>query len=315
MSDDERHSIIEEKKVLKPLISHNLPPMWKSWSKLSQHVLKGTLRAFLVTLSVKGGISFFLSLMSIAKKKVSFMEAFKNAFFGMSSLRTASSVGGFAFIWKAIVNSLFKLTGKHSKLNGAIAGAFAGLAILFETKENRIGYAQNVFFRSLQAGKNALKQRNYWTIPHGDSWLFCFATASIVYAYGYRPDTIPKSYYGWLLQKCRVPKSLLLAQSEHATLINEAGNSHFQIDLQKWNNTFEKTKMIQPNVKLFNDFVESHRGELPGIPCSLYHPLNLSCVNHEWDLFLAIFKDMFPVYFSLTAIPLAVLNSNKLFNE
>ena len=294
----------------------DLPPAWKNWPDLIRHVVKTSLRAFLVTLSVKGGISLFLGLLSRKVKSKSFWEFLKGHFLSEDTLRTAATVGSFAFLWKSIVNALFKITGKHSKANGAIAGAVAGgLSILFESKENRIGYAQNVFFRSLQAGKMALKQRHYWTVPHGDSWLFCLATASIVYAYGYRPETIPRSYYGWLLQKCRVPKASLLAQASHSREMERVGSSHFQVDMKEWKSVFSKTNMIAENVNAFQDIVKANNGQLPSVPCSLYHPTSASCTRHELDLFLAVFKDMFPVYFSLTAIPLAVLNTKKIFKE
>ena len=78
---------------------------------------------------------------------------------GIETKRFSLMIGGFTFIWKFISNYLAFVQGKHTKRQGAIAGFLAGLAILFETEENRIGYAQQFFMRSMQSGKNALKQR------------------------------------------------------------------------------------------------------------------------------------------------------------
>lgn len=289
----------------------DLPPPWKSGNEILLHSVKGSLRALFITLSVKGGISFVLTLRKILAGKVGFLSAFQSCFFGDANLRTAKTVGSFALIWKLIVNYLYFTTKRHSKLNGAIAGFFAGLAILFESKENRIGYAQNVFFRSLQAGKGALKQRQFPLIPHGDSLLFCLGTASIVYAYGFWPTTIPREYYSWLIKTCRVPKASLNLMKDHYQQVAIKGTSDFAFDMEK----LKKLKFTPANQQRILDYLKSNNGSLPGIPCALYHPGSDSCVKHGGELWFKVFADMFPVYFSLIFVPLAVLRTKRLLKE
>lgn len=79
---------------------------------------------------------------------------------GKNSARIGLVVAGFSFIWKFVNNTLELLTKRQSKTNGAIAGALAGVCIIFETAENRKEYVQQLTMRALLAGKNALKQRN-----------------------------------------------------------------------------------------------------------------------------------------------------------
>jgi hypothetical protein len=67
----------------------------------------------------------------------------------------------------------------------------------------------------MQAGKNALKQRDLWNVPHGDTLLFCFSCASILYAYCYRPETLPADYYKFLVEKGGVSKDILKLQEKN----------------------------------------------------------------------------------------------------
>ena len=59
-------------------------------------------------------------------------------------------IATFTFLWKLISNTLYYKTGKLEKRNGFIAGSVASIAMLFETRENRIGYAQQFFMRAMQ---------------------------------------------------------------------------------------------------------------------------------------------------------------------
>lgn len=106
--------------------------------------------------------------------------------------RLSLFAGLFSFIWKLVNNTLAFNRKRDGKLNSAIAGGIAGLAILVETRENRVDIAQQLLARSMQAGYNALHTRQLLTLPHGDSFLFAISTASILYAYTMHPYTIPK---------------------------------------------------------------------------------------------------------------------------
>ncbi|KAJ1343033.1 hypothetical protein BSLG_002059 [Batrachochytrium salamandrivorans] len=166
------------------------------------------MRSFLISFALRGGITLAIRLFRVLRGKDLLRKAILS-FFNSDSHRFARMVGSFSFIWKLINNSLTRYrsvscppntpmspatTARLSKTNGAIAGAVAGLAILFETPDNRIAYSQQFFMRSMQAGYNALSSREIFVFPHGDTILFSIACGSIMYAYVMHPTTIPKSY-------------------------------------------------------------------------------------------------------------------------
>ncbi|KAJ3337867.1 hypothetical protein HDU91_001361, partial [Kappamyces sp. JEL0680] len=304
------------KPLVKPvqLQTRPTPPKWNSVAEIFVHSLKGALRSLVLSGSIKGGISFFLSLFRVAKGKLSFGKAL-HVFVDPSTTRFAAMIGSFTFLWKFINNVLYLRAGRLTKRNGAIAGAVAGLSLLFETKENRIGYAQQFFFRSMQAGKNALKHREIWTLPHGDSILFCIATASILYAYCFRPDTIPRGYYSWMKARARVPAPVLQQHCSHVAAIEKHQSQYFDIDLPKYKALLDTTKASPRNRELFFKYLADHDGKMPGFPCSLYHPTSDGCTIHFARLWSKIFTEMLPVYFSLSAIPMLALNPNKLLKN
>jgi hypothetical protein len=166
----------------------------------------------------------------------------------------------------------------------------------------------------MQAGKNALKSRDITILPHGDSFLFALATASILYAFVFRPDTIPKGYYGWMKARARVPTPVLLDHAAHQVKLHEISSS-FPIDTQHYDALLERTKATDGNREIFRGYVERNGGCIPGYPCVLFHPTSDGCVNHFCSLWKAVFKEMIPVYFSLSMVPLLVLNPAKLFRQ
>lgn len=55
--------------------------------------------------------------------------------------------GSFAFLWKLVNNGMRIYRDKDDRLNGLVAGAVAGLAILCEKQEKRVDIAQQLFVR------------------------------------------------------------------------------------------------------------------------------------------------------------------------
>lgn len=58
--------------------------------------------------------------------------------------------GSFSLLWKLINNGMRQYRGKEDRLNGMVAGAIAGLSILFEKKERRVDIAQQFFVRQVR---------------------------------------------------------------------------------------------------------------------------------------------------------------------
>jgi hypothetical protein len=221
------------------------------------------------------------------------------------SLPFAKMIGSFAFIWKLISNILFFHTKRVSKLNGFIAGAIASLSLLFESRENRVIYIQQLFMRSMQAGKNAMKYRNIPTVPHGDSIIFAFSCASILYAYGFYPDTLPKEYYSWMLKKSMVSKQALNFLAQHCANQDKIGY-YVPVDSNSVQEILKSTNATAETTKFLLDYIKQNNGAMPGIPCNFFHPITYSCSKHCSYLWLKIFYDMIPVYSALTITPLFI---------
>lgn len=101
----------------------------------------------------------------------------------METHRFASMIGIFSFLWKLVNNTLMlyrRGDRRQSKMNGAISGFIAGIAVLVERRDNRIAVAQQLFFRSTYAGYNALKTRSIVSFPYGDALVFAISCGSIM---------------------------------------------------------------------------------------------------------------------------------------
>lgn len=173
-------------------------PKWNSVKEIVVHSFKGALRSYGLAFGIKSLVSL---LIKIAKRSAISKDLIRRSL----DFNFANMIGSYTFIWKLLSNLLLYKTGQFTKLNGFVAGSVAGLSIAFETKENRIGYAQQFFMRSMHTCKNHLKGNGIY-IPYGDSIMFSFACASILYAFSFRSDTIPREYYGWMVARTRVPK-------------------------------------------------------------------------------------------------------------
>lgn len=79
-----------------------------------------------------------------------------------------------------------------------VAGAVSGLAVLVETKDNRISLAQQLFVRGAEGTYNVAHAKGIVNIPHGAVLAFGLACGQIMYAWLNFPDTLPKGYVSWI---------------------------------------------------------------------------------------------------------------------
>ncbi|KAJ3259977.1 hypothetical protein HK103_001487 [Boothiomyces macroporosus] len=280
-------------------------PKWKSLNQIFTHSATSSARVFIVSFLIRGGVKFLLLLLK------SLVDAIKEAF-GGEATRFGSMIGLFSFIWKLVSNSLAFIEGKHTKRQGAIAGFLAGFAILCESKENRVGYTQQFFMRSMQAGKNALKQRQFPTVPHGDTLLFSLACAQILYSYAFRPQTLPREYYSFMLKTARVPKQSLLTQAAHIRKREAIGEYAVGDTFTK---AMEELGATKGNMQRLQDYISRFNGEMPGIPCLIYHPKEDSCVKCSTTKWYQVFMQMTPVYLSLNIVPVLVLKTKHFLQK
>lgn len=90
-----------------------------------------------------------------------------------------------------------------------VAGAVSSLAILVETKENRISLAQQLFVRGAEGTYNVAHAKGIVNIPHGAVIAFGLACGQIMYAWLNAPETLPRGYVSWITNASMVaPKAL-----------------------------------------------------------------------------------------------------------
>ncbi|KAI8901798.1 hypothetical protein BC833DRAFT_576188 [Globomyces pollinis-pini] len=294
-----------------PVQPPTIIPKWKSYSSILIHSIKGSSRSFLISFLLRGGVSFIVRLILVYRKKSTLLVALRNSM-GLETQRFASMIATFSFLWKFVSNSLYYHFGTISKVHGAIAGAIAGLAVLIETKPNRITIAQQFSMRSLQGIKNALKQRNLFSFPHGDTFLFSIAVASIMYAYTMRPDTIPKSYYNWVVQHGRVPK-VMVELNRQNTRQHQLG--YHQADLGAIEKALTVVNAPVSSLHKVLEYIKRNGGTMPNVPCAALHAKESSCTKYCTSVFGLTFLDMIPVYMSLNTVPLLLFKTKSVLLE
>lgn len=98
--------------------------------------VKSGIRSYLYAFLLKGGVATSLKVLYL-KKRIPLIRLLEY-FCSVSTYRFAKMIGLFSFLYHA-TNRLMQYHRKSrpSKLNGAIAGAIAGLAVICESKQQR----------------------------------------------------------------------------------------------------------------------------------------------------------------------------------
>ena len=133
---------ITDKKQLKP--PHSVPK-WNSINQILIHSAKGSIRAGLMATSIKSLVAIAIKFARTKRLSMQIIMDAVHASAGFTKM-----IASYTFIWKFITNALHFRTGKVEKRNGFIGGCLASFGMLFETRENRIGYAQQFFMRAMQ---------------------------------------------------------------------------------------------------------------------------------------------------------------------
>ncbi|XWS60156.1 hypothetical protein CRYUN_Cryun07bG0010900 [Craigia yunnanensis] len=208
--------------------------------------------------------------------------------------------GGFTGSYHALRCLLRKLRKKETPVNAILAGSIAGLSILaLDDSNRRRTLALHLLARVAQCAYNSAKSKNkfhFWGSHwrHGDSLLFAFACAQVMYVFVMCPESLPKSYQDFIQKTGPVAVPVYKAVRENCRggPVNVASILAYLYRQGKSN-----------NVKL---------EEFPSIiPCSVIHPDTSSCLAHNAKAASATFRKTFPLYFSLTFVPFVVLHLQK----
>ncbi|KAI9189295.1 hypothetical protein H9P43_000726 [Blastocladiella emersonii ATCC 22665] len=288
------------------------PPGSRALAVLSwRRIAKRAIRSFVLAFGVKSGITLLLKLLKLRKGKESLLSILKatkihnrdgqriGALFGLFTLLFHSTVRG--------LDSVPALADLAPRWRAFIAGAVAGLSILVESPDNRLMFTQQFSMRALQAGYNGLKHRDLFHFPLGDSLLFVLSCAQIMFAYTQYPTTLPRDFYAFMIKMARIPQNVLAAnrvvtREGAAGAIDVAG-------LTKWAAARKTT--APENLAL----ISSSPANLNMLPCHFLHPESTSCTRYCGVLSKHIVTNIFPVYFTLHAVPTLLLRSKQVLRD
>ncbi|KAI9142415.1 hypothetical protein BKA69DRAFT_1068209 [Paraphysoderma sedebokerense] len=270
----------------------------RSPKKIFLWVLKRSLRAFSLVVGIKGGIGFLLRLLKFMRgKKEYIIDVFRESFFGPDTIRLASCFSGYVFIFK-FCNEMLNTYGKWTKrVNAFIAGLLSGSALLIESPINRLAYCQQFSMRAVQGIYNALKFRQYFSFPLGDSVAFVLSCAQIMYAYTMQPHTLPKDFYKFMLATAKLPETVLKA---NARVVRD-----IPLDLPALLQFAVKRKATPENLAI----IQSMSPTPNMLPSAVIHPNYNSSVRYCVWLAKKVLLQIFPIYMTLHTVPVVVLKS------
>ncbi|CCL99910.1 uncharacterized protein FIBRA_01935 [Fibroporia radiculosa] len=199
----------------------------------------------------------------------------------------------------------------HAILAGALAGA---IAIMFEKRGRRVAIAQQLFVRGLQGSCNALSSKHGFRIPHGDVLVFSLSCGQIMYAWFFRPETLPRSYDTWIASASKVHLETLAI---HRDLVRDGV---FKVqDMQKLLATDSVTPLARADMLSRVALASAPPPEQyfgpPFVPCSALHPWFDSCTLTQLDRLVSVFRWMLPIYGALHFIPMLLFRRQRVFRD
>mmetsp|Transcript_41435 Transcript_41435/g.81233 ORF Transcript_41435/g.81233 Transcript_41435/m.81233 type:complete len:508 (+) Transcript_41435:70-1593(+) len=205
-------------------------------------------------------------------------------FFGIMS-------GGFS-MFHCICKKIF---GEGDSRSSLVAGALSSVCLLAHPPTRRRELSLYVFVRLLQCLYNESKRRyNFTPLKHGDGLLFMVTSAQIMYAYVMRPETLPETYWNFIVRTGPIEKPVLSA------VRNSIRGNSLDVDQMV---TFLNKKGVPEAQEVMHNL-----GSLPDlIPCSILHPLQQSCTKNTFGVLVSAFKKLFPLHMTVTFVPLLVV--------
>uniref|UniRef100_A0A7N0V938 Transmembrane protein 135 N-terminal domain-containing protein n=1 Tax=Kalanchoe fedtschenkoi TaxID=63787 RepID=A0A7N0V938_KALFE len=264
-------------------------------------------QSFLLSYGVRVGIGILLRAFKLARKQsygsildLKQLVSEKDLIVREEACRIGLLFGGFTGSYHAMRCLLRKLRKKETPMNVIVAGSVAGLSILaLDDANRRRTLALYLLARLSQCAYNSAKSKNKFHLwgshwGHGDSLLFSFTCAQVMYAFVMRPESLPKAYQDFIQKTGPVAEPVYKAirDCNRANPLDIAQLSAYLSD------------------KKGSEFVNLE--EFPSIiPCSIIHPDTTSCLAQNGKATSDTFRKTFPLYFSLTLVPYVVLHLQK----
>jgi hypothetical protein len=277
--------------------------------------LKSFVHAFSIGFSMRACLSLLLRIIAILKTKpkqifnLKFLLSEKHLKMRVDAVRLGLFFGIYTGCFN-ILNCLVSRYFKSSKLSVLSAGFISGCSILVHPKETRRTISLYVMARFIQCLYNDLKRRGkIKPIWNGDALLFALSSAQVMYSYVMRPETLPDSYWNFIVGTGPISKPVL-------NLVKD-NNRNIPINEYHINTVTEYINNVKkPNSLDISLLFPYKSGDLPSlIGCNILHPQESNCYKNWLRIFMRAFKQTFPLYTSLTFVPMLVLSFFKLMKS
>lgn len=282
----------------------------QNYKQVALHSVNGALQSFLMGWAMRGGVDFVLKLIALLRgRRTTLRAVLIDSLFTRESLRYGVCTGTFSFLWKSVNNSMRVYRGgETSRVNGAVAGAVAGLSLLALPASARTSFSTQLLLRAFQLLYVYHKSRGRLHLRHGDSVLFALACAQIMYAAIMRPDTLPKSYYHWIANLSGVHPSVLklnqkISRDDGVFTGDPSDLAELGIMLGA---SRDAADHIQSDAEhsVMSNIMEDTRYM---IPCALFHPHEIQCNKWHLNMLVRVFRLMLPLNLALNIVPMIVL--------
>ncbi|KAI8378606.1 hypothetical protein BD560DRAFT_389872 [Blakeslea trispora] len=304
----------------------------------TQNCTRGFVKTFTVAFVVKYLIGILPALISgRLQKRPSILKQMA----GKDTTCFALFLSTFISSYKAILCTMrhYRNTGdrRSDRLNAFIAGSVAGLALALDrNKQRRQAIMLYLFTRALQfSGAWIMKQ---WSIQRqlnhpgqSDQWddqlarliqrfsgvgVMMMANAQIIYAFLFNHDTLPNSYFAFLLTHSSFKKyynrmAARIAEAVGVT-VNQLVEDGISIKVPQGMTSREFiSDYVSPNIadclhpKLHHEY----------IMCSIQHPLTTSCTMDKFGLFRDELFRSLKLYVPLNLIMMIAFRSKQMKTE
>jgi len=266
--------------------------------------MDGAIRGFVTAYALRegvGGITRAIQGMRRRRKGETVQRNQASPLPTRDALHAGFFVGGYTGTYHAIKGILVQ-RGAQQETASFAAGTVAGTSVLFLDRDKRRTMALYLMARVAQSAYNSLKAKGKWHFwgnkwKHGDTLLFSVASAQVMYAYVIRPGTLPPSYLAFIERISPIARSVIGGVRDCC-----------------------RSRPI--NVEALKSYCLKHGREFPlldsnpsAIPCAIMHPKHESCLVHNQAVFLKAFRSTFPLYLSLSIVPVLVFNTNAFMRK
>eukprot|EP00899_Mesostigma_viride_P011530 jgi/Mesvir1/20378/Mv12286-RA.1 len=273
------------------------------------HAFTRFCNGFVMAYAVRVGIGFLTHGLgvirarpaAILKREELAVPHKKGLLFRADALRLGFFFGGFSGVFHALRCTMLRWRATDDGWNSFVAGTGAGLSLLALDGERRRTLALYLLARVAQSVYNSSKAQGRFhplVSQYGDTFLFCLASAQIMYAYIMHPNSLPPSYWTFIVRTGPISKPVLKAVREN--------NMGLPIDVGALSaHCRELAGRSTPLTVLDSPYPSI-------VPCAIVHPATPhSCTIHNAKAMGATFRRTFPLYLSLNLVPFVILNIPK----